>query len=112
MVEFHVKITPHARDQMFEIRDYITYQLMNPDAAINLFLEMQSQIQKLQYMPEMIKTIDEQPWGNHGVRKIIVKNFYVYFWIDHHNSTVHVIAITYAKRNQKHVLSETDKYTL
>lgn len=33
-------------------------------------------------MPQRIKNIDEEPWGSYGFRKIRVKNYYVYFWIN------------------------------
>ena len=33
MKNYEVKITPYALEQMAEIRDYIVYQLQNPDAA-------------------------------------------------------------------------------
>ncbi len=108
MSRYEIKVTPYAKSQMQEIRDYIIFQLMNPDAAKNLLLEMQKRINDLEFMPESVKTIEEQPWGSQGIRKIIVKNFSIYFWIDEDNRTVHIVAVTYSKRNQKNVLGEIE----
>ncbi len=64
MEKYTIKITPYAKEQMQEIRDYIAVQLVNPDAARNLLIEMQKRISELVYMPESNKTIEEQPWGS------------------------------------------------
>lgn len=104
MKKYNVKVTPYAKEQMMEIREYIAYQLLNPDAARNQIIKIRAEIRKLSQFPERIRTIDEQPWGSQGVRKIVVSNFYVYFWIDEHNDEVHVTAIVYSKRDQGKVL--------
>ena len=104
MKTYKVVITSYAKGQMQEIKDYIKDELVNPDAARNLLTEMREHIKKLAYVADSIKRIEEEPWGSHGVRKTIVKNFYVYFWIDVENIVVYIIAVTYAKRNQKKVL--------
>ena len=108
MKKYDVKITPYALEQMAEIRDYITYQLQNPDAARNLIKNIQSEVMKLSHMPDRFRPIDEEPWGCRGIRKLIIKNFYAYYWIEETSSTVHIIAVTYAMRDQKNVLEEME----
>ncbi len=105
MKEYNVKITPYAYDQICEIRDYITLQLLNPQAARNTILAIQDKIAHLSVMPTSIKPVTEEPWHSRNVRKITVKNFYIYFWINEKVSEVHVIAVAYAKRNQTDVLN-------
>ncbi len=109
MNQYKAEITPYAKEQMEEIRDYIKEQLKNPDAARKLLLEMKQQIKKLEYTADCIKTIDEQPWGDQGVKKISVKNFYLYFWIDKEKLELYVIAVTYAQRNQLGVLERIEQ---
>ncbi len=43
---------------------------------------------------------EEEPWCSEGVRRMRVKNYYVYFWIDEENSKVQVTSIIYAARDQ------------
>lgn len=62
----------------------------------------------LRQMPERFRTIEEEPWGSRGVRKLMVKNFYAYYRIDEEGGAVHVTAVTYAMRDQKNVLTEMD----
>lgn len=49
-------------------------------------------------MPHRIKCIDEQPWRDLGFRKIRIKNYYVYFWIN--EKEVVIIAVAYVRMNQ------------
>ena len=110
MKKYEVKITKYALDQMAEIRDYIVYEPLNPDAARDSIEAMQTEIVQLSQMPERFRPVDEEPWGKRGVRKIMVKNFYAYYWIDEEPAVVHIIAVAYAMRNQKMVLKEMDGY--
>lgn len=59
-----------------------------------------SGIMSLQTMPYRVKLIDEQPWGKLGFRKIRVKNYYIYFWIDENRKEVHILAVIYVRRDQ------------
>ncbi|EHJ53182.1 hypothetical protein STRMA_1033 [Streptococcus macacae NCTC 11558] len=55
-------------------------------------------------MPTSYRVIDEEPWGSQGVRKIRVKNYYIYYWVDEPNLEVFILSIIYAKRNQRQEL--------
>jgi toxin ParE1/3/4 len=49
--------------------------------------------------------VDQEPWHSRGVRKIIVKNFYVYYRIDEPAGAVFVLNVIYARRDQLKALS-------
>lgn len=100
MTFYEVKVTKQAYRQMREIVLYITNELLSPEAAANLLDKMQEAINALSEMPKRHSLVDEEPWRSEGVRKIIVKNFLIYFWIDDENMRVQVTAVIYAKRNQ------------
>ena len=51
-------------------------------------------------MPERIKLAEEEPWRSEGIRRMRVKNYYVYFWIDEDNSKVQVTSVIYVSRDQ------------
>ena len=104
MKTYTVRLSPLALEQMAEIRDYILYQIQNPDAARNLIKKIRSDVMKLDQMPERFQLVDEEPWRSRGIRKLIVKNFYAYYWVDEESAIVYVTAVTYAKRDQKNVL--------
>lgn len=106
---YNVHITRYAYSQMKEIRQYIEEELFAPQAAKNLLLAMRDAIGKLQNMPTRHQLVEAEPWKSEGIRRIIVKNFYIYYWIDEPKETIHVTAVVYGKRDQIRQLSQMDK---
>lgn len=102
---YNVRITPQAEEQLEEILYYITENLNNPDAAEAFVDEFEKEVNKLSKNPEKHRPIDEEPWGSEGIRKITIKNYYVYFEIDIEKSIVWVVAIVFAEREQNKFLS-------
>ena len=79
---------------------YISNDLMAPDVADNLLDKMKAEITKLSSFPKKHALIDEEPWRTEGVRKIVVKNFLIYYWVDDENNRVQVTAVIYSRRDQ------------
>lgn len=105
---YTVKITSQAEEQTQEIIYYITHELKAPDAAFHLLDILEDSIASLSHYPQRVALIDEEPWHTKGIRRLPVKNFLIYFWIDDTNMTVHVTAIIYGKRDQLRQLSQMD----
>lgn len=97
---YTVKVTNSAYDSMMQIRDYICDELNSPKAAKNWLRKIEDLITSLSTMPERMTLVKEEPFRSEGVRKAIVDNFIVYFWIDEKSQLVQIIHIVYAKRNQ------------
>ena len=51
-------------------------------------------------MPGIYKPVDDEPWHSRGVRKILVKNFFVYYRIDEESLKVFILNIIYARSDQ------------
>ena len=83
------------------IGDYIAYTLLDPNTAKKIIRQIRMKMESLSEMPQRIKTIDEEPWGSYGIRKIRVKNYYFYFWINEDKQQVQIVAIIYVHRNQE-----------
>ena len=103
---YEVKITKQALEQMEEIVSYISEELCAPDAARNLLMILEERISELSSMPKRAALIEEEPWKSQGIRKIIVNNFLVYFWIDEIHEKVQVIAVIYHKMDQAEQLNK------
>lgn len=103
-ITYEVKVTRQALEQMQEITHYIAHELCAPDAAYDLLDEMEDTINALTDMPKRMPLVDEEPWRTEGVRKALVKNFIIYFWVDDENVKVQVIAVIYEKRDQQEQL--------
>lgn len=101
---YEVKVTGYAEAYMREIAQYIAFELLAPEAAVNLLVVLQQEMEKLAYMPGRIQLTPEEPWNSEGIHRLPVKNFYVYFWIDEDRKKVQVIDVIYIKRDQQRQL--------
>ena len=88
---------------------YIVHELANPQAAIALQNDFRKEITSLETMPSRYKGVEEQPWRSLGVRKVKVKNHYVYYVTDDENKTVSVIAVIYVRMDQQLQVNERTK---
>ena len=104
MDSYEIIITPDAETDLFEIRDYIAYTLLVPDIALNYIRAIRSELQKLTYMASSIAPIEQEPWHSRGGRKIIAKNFYIYYRPDDASGKVYILNVIYAKRDQLRAL--------
>lgn len=102
---YTVIITKQAQEQIWEIINYINFQIKAPNTAFNLMNLFANQINTLTSFPERIALIEDEPWHSQGLRKVPVKNYLIYFWIDEKASAVIVTAVIYGKRDQKKQLS-------
>ena len=62
----------------------------------------------LDHFPQRMAPVAEEPWHTKGIRRLPVKNFLVYFWINENNMEVHLTAVIYGKRDQMHQLTHMD----
>ena len=101
MPDYRILLTPDAVHDLTELRDYIADVLLAPETALAYIQTIRREIGSLARMPARNKCVDQEPWHSRGVRNIIVKNFYVYFWIDEENLRVQVTDVIYVARDQK-----------
>ena len=105
MPDYRIIITPDAVEDLTELRNYIADVLLVPDTALAYIQTIRWEIGGLARMPARHKCVDQEPWRSRGVRKIIVKNFYVYYRIDDPADVVYVLNVIYARRDQLKALS-------
>lgn len=104
---YQVNITEPAQEQLREIRNYIANTLQNPIAAKNVLELLSKNILSLSELPHRVMLTPEEPWKSRGIRRMPVKGYLVYFWIDEESRAVHIIAVVYGRRDQKMFLAET-----
>ena len=105
---YAVKVTSQAEAQIQEIIYYITHKLKAADAALHLLDALEESFLSLSQFPQRVSLVSEEPWRTNGIRRLPVKNFLVYFWIDEDDLKVQITAVIYAKRDQIHQLSQMD----
>lgn len=106
--QYRLIILPEAQQDIRSIILYIARDLAAPQAALNLQDDFEKTIKSLAEMPKRIKTVDDQPWKDAGIRKIKVKNYYIYFLVDDVERNVKVNAIIYAGRNQSKLMADRE----
>lgn len=100
MKQYTVMLTTQASNQILEYASYIQNELLNPQAARKLVKDLREAIAGLDTMPQRHPQLEEEPWRSQGVRKMIVRGYLVYFWINEQTAMVHVVAVIYGRRDQ------------
>ncbi|HRU99787.1 MAG TPA: type II toxin-antitoxin system RelE/ParE family toxin [Ruminococcus sp.] len=99
-MQYEVKMTPSATEGIGDIISYISKVLLVPDTASKWADYLQKEIAGLNIMPARHVLVEMEPWRGRGIRKMPVKNFIVYYFIDEKSKTVWITAVVYAKRDQ------------
>lgn len=100
MDSYEIIMTDDATADLIELRDYIAEVLLAPETALSYIRAIRAEISTLSEMPARIRTVDDEPWHSRGIRRIIAKNFYVYYRIDESSKRIYILNIIYNKRDQ------------
>ena len=100
MKEYRVELTRQAAAQLQSIYDYISYSLAAPMAAARILREIHRALDSLRQMPGRIKRTDEEPWYSRGIRRMRIRNYYLYFRIVEEDRQVQILAVIYTARDQ------------
>ena len=101
---YKLESLPVARRDMIEIVRYISQELQNPTAADQLAMEL----------IEAGDSIPKFPYANpafipirplkHEYRKLLVQNYFMFYWVDEVKKLVTVARVVYARRDYKRLL--------
>ena len=105
-MEYHVKLTPHSIAQIQETIAYISKVLLAPETARAWSDFLEKEIAGLSSMPARFSAVEEEPWKSRGFRKMPVKNFIVYYYVDDKSKTVWITAVVYGRRDQLNALKD------
>lgn len=100
MAPYEIIIPPDAEADLLDLRNYIADVLLVPETALSYIRAIRKEIAALSEMPDRIKPVDEEPWHSRGLRKVIAKNFYIYFRIDKNENRVYILNVIYEQRDQ------------
>lgn len=103
--KYKVELTTLAQEQILQIAEYIRYKLQAPDAAKYTVDCLETEISKLDTMPERIVLVDREPWHSRGGRKYVIGNYIAYFIIVQ-DEIVRVTAVCLGRGDQKKQLEQ------
>ncbi|MBN2858603.1 MAG: type II toxin-antitoxin system RelE/ParE family toxin [Candidatus Delongbacteria bacterium] len=93
-----------AQNDISAIVLYIKNKLKNPSAAQRLFKLLRSNIMQLDSMPERYAPVRDTSLAEKGIRKLIVENHLIFFYIDEVEHKVSVLRILYDRRDWKNLV--------
>ena len=104
MKQYEVKITEPAQRQLQEIVRYIAGDLQEKRTALWMLDTLEKEILSLSTLPNRVALTEEEPWHSAGIRKLSVKNYLVYFWVNEERKKVQITAVVYGRRDQRTAL--------
>lgn len=100
--EYSLNIYPSACQDIEDIIQYISKDLSNPMASNNLIEELQDAFERILVFPKMYPLIDNQFVGDPNLRKIIVKNYLVFYRLK--GKEIQVIRVIHSKSDYQTLL--------
>lgn len=59
-------------------------------------------------MPARNRLVEDEPWGDMGIRKMSVKKFLIYYWINEAEKKVQVTAVLHGLQDQQRHLAKME----
>ena len=112
MTEYRVEIALLSQTDITDIMHYIGQMLQEPRTVGNLYRVIKEEINSLRLMPERYPYEDDKRLRALGIRKLLVKNYKVLYFVDTEGQLVQVVRVVYAGRDLSKLLEETDFETM
>ncbi|WP_242870957.1 type II toxin-antitoxin system RelE/ParE family toxin [Acidaminobacter hydrogenoformans] len=97
-------ITEPAENYLVDIVKYIASQWSAPFSALDMMDLLEEAMTGLSELPQRCPVIRDERLSQMGYRKLIVKNYFVFFSIDEKNKVVNVERILYVRRDWLRIL--------
>ena len=104
MCEYRVFISEPAEHDLWGICRYISAQLSSPQTALDMVDEIEAAIRSLSEMPARFALVGDERLALQGYRKMLVKNYLVFYLIDEEAACVDIVRILYARRDWQAIL--------
>ena len=101
---YKLEYLPVARRDMIEIVRYISQELHNPTAADQLAMELIEAGDSIPKFPYANPAIIPIRPLKHEYRKLLVQNYFMFYWVDEVKKLVTVARVVYARRDYERLL--------
>ena len=97
MKKYNLEYSKDAKQDLIGIKQYIKYNLQEPETAQKLISKIRKEINTLKNNPEIYAIIDDDIIKKLEIRKLIVDNYIVFYRIQ--GNTIQIVRIMYGRRN-------------
>lgn len=101
-----LRVNPIAKNDLLEIKAYITEELENPEAAINVVTGIIESYQKLKEFPQMGRKLSSKIGVTTDYRYIISEKYIIFYKVD--EVYVSIYRILYGRRDYTRLLFEKE----
>lgn len=102
---YQIHFLENALEDLKEIVSYIAHTLRNPLTAEKLSKEILSQINNLAIFPYQCPAYQPLYPLSHEFRRLRVKNYFIFYWIEEDKHEVIIARVIYARRNIQNLLN-------
>lgn len=104
MAKYKIKFSKDARNDYFNIIRYIKYKLFEPDIANNYAKMIKEEINKLEYTTQSFAIIPNDTIKYNNIRKLIIKNYIVFYRVNESDKMVNIERILYGTSNWEEII--------
>ena len=97
MKKYNIEYSKEAKEDLIGIKQYIKYNLQEPETANKLTSKIRKSIKTLKDNPEIYAIIDDDIIRKLEIRKLIVDNYIIFYRIK--NDSIEIVRIMYGRRN-------------
>lgn len=101
---YNLEYLPVARQDMVEIVRYISIDLKNPEAADRLAAELIEAGDSIPAFPYANPAYTPIRPLKHEYRKLLVRNYFMLYWVDEEKKLITVARVVYARRDFEHLM--------
>ena len=96
---YTLEYLPAAKKDIADISYYISHILLNPATALRLATEIVSSAEKLTDFPYANPVYTPLQPLEHEFRKLLVRNYIVFYWIDEETKIITIARSLYNRRD-------------
>lgn len=102
MKKYNIEYSKESKQDLIGIKQYIKYNLQEPEIAQKLISKIRKKINSLKNNPEIYTIIDDDIIKKLEIRKLTVDNYIVFYRIKSNN--IQIVRIMYGRRNWMNLL--------
>ena len=103
-MKYKIEYLPSALEELKEDIKYINDELKNPSAAEKLGIEIINEIETLSDFPYSAPHYNSIRPLLHEYRRLLIRNHFVFYWVDEKSHTITISRIINARRNINNLL--------